>query len=1345
MASARVTDQAAELCTTMVGSAFLLLLGRAPSPPRVVEEMSRMKPLALLRRIAASGEFHKATIARIAAGDPLSHSARAPEPPAQLVTWLIEVPRPADETILALRAARRWEDLIATLFLDPVCGPALLRADRLEETQALLRARPALDAPGHGDTAASTPQEAIQQAKEIFARLPTAEFLAAWSQLEEQLLFERARLLFQAKQWPELVTMLDSAQDAQASRREMVKRVGRAHIYVKDFARAARLLTRLAEDAPRDAEVHFYAAVAMARQGRLAEASALMRTAIRLKPDSAQYLAESADIQRRLAGEQANNPPARQALLEESNQAWMAALQRDPSLATRAHTRIARNGALVDLLMLRSQALLGLNRVSEALQTAEEVCAREPAHQGARFQLRTLRSLAEGDGDARAFSLTLLAQAPAAGDVECLRLDVAGDTMQWAEVRRHGRAGLKLQPFLEGDAGEWIAFLPALPSPAQLEMWDAALRRARHAAPSWCGRAILDLPATGTVELWRRDLLQALLESGVLDGFQSLAATLRAHADVVATWNAAAPASWSFAKAATRAGRARAGLVVAMSRHGIVKFGGGEQFLDSMAEHYGAMGHRVVIAGTRPEMLGSSGTEAGRDFVFVDESPAALRRYFLEARPVLVHVLSGLGMQVAAALEYLNIPFVYGVHYWRDCLGLGEDSQGFFANLDREPIPKPTFRYVVQRAAVVYSNSAFTQDVLEEAFQLRTPILYSLPRTVEPAEDAAREREAQDLFGDLADFVLLVNAKGDKGFDLLVETARRCPEIPFVAIASQSELREAEAAVAGLHNFTILPRTDRIELLYQRARVVAVPSYRFIETFSRVCIEAQRFGKPVLGSDRGNVPYLLRRSGVILPEQPEAWAEELHRIYGERDYAADLAARARRNSQDYAYDGQARALARVVGAASSRILIGIGSGIGNMPHAGPMIRNIARRLGSPVDIVVAEDHDRSLFLLHNPEYVNATFALRQQVLRKSYDLVFLTHCFGEARVRFEARSVVNSRDWMRFEPGGPHHETIFNLEAAKALLGVPYAPEDTLGYFVGDIRYTPPQGGRRMGFHGGSKDGFWTSKRWPGYAELAKALQARGFEVASFGIAPEYVEGTLDLTGGSIAEMIEKMLSCSYFVSNDSGLMNIANALGIPVTGLFGPTNPATRGPLRASSSWLALEKDCAPCEITPAGRPIFHAGECRCIAELPLPRVLEHVLSEMARHWPAAGIGGGPGRFNAVHGAISSPGGRRDRGPRWPCGYYALAPTPTEMSATWRRPRPWPRWCLPPARMPRSSPSPPPRAAVPIRRATTPPARSRRPSTMTTSIASMCCWWAAAGCSPRRIARSTMPNGSQG
>ena len=464
-------------------------------------------------------------------------------------------------------------------------------------------------------------------------------------------------------------------------------------------------------------------------------------------------------------------------------------------------------------------------------------------------------------------------------------------------------------------------------------------------------------------------------------------------------------------------------------------------------------------------------------------------------------------------------------------------------------------------------------------------------------------------------YLLLVNARPEKGFDLLLEVAARCPDVDFVAIAHQSSRSDGLAAVeeAGLSNVQVIERTDDMDPLYEGARAVAVPSYRFVETFSRVSIEAHRHGKPVLGSDQGNVPLLLAQSGIVLKEDPDDWAAQINRIFGDDDYYTQLCRLARANSARYSQSTQYAALNGVLNGLHAPILVGVGSGIGNMLHVGPMIRNIARRTGRPVDLLVAGDHPGTLFLLHHPRYVNAVYALGQAALDRYYDTVFMAHAAGGVRLPLGGRRVIWREDWRAFRPGHSLHETIFNLEAAKVLLGIPYDEDDIRQHYVGNKNYRWP-GGKIVGFHGGSKDGHWASKRWGGFARLAALLAEAGYEVRSFGVPEEYVAGTTDCTGGTVEQMVDGIMACSYFVSNDSGLMNIANALGIPTLALFGPTDVGTRGPLSRLARTLSVEKDCAPCEVKDTAH--FRLGTCTCIDELPVERVFDTFteLAESAR-----------------------------------------------------------------------------------------------------------------------------------
>ncbi|MEM1131025.1 MAG: glycosyltransferase family 9 protein [Pseudomonadota bacterium] len=307
-------------------------------------------------------------------------------------------------------------------------------------------------------------------------------------------------------------------------------------------------------------------------------------------------------------------------------------------------------------------------------------------------------------------------------------------------------------------------------------------------------------------------------------------------------------------------------------------------------------------------------------------------------------------------------------------------------------------------------------------------------------------------------------------------------------------------------------------------------------------------------------------------------------------------------------------LGQLVRATSDPWLIGVGYGIGNMLHAGPMIRAIVRQTGHPVDLVVAGDNAGCRFLLQHPDYVGTVYSLSTEILTRRYATVFLSHFFLPFKVPFAAPRVLWSRDWDLFQPGVSDHETRFNLRAASALLGTPWETRDLTQHYVADIVYERPAC-NLVGFHAGSKTGHWTAKRWPGFARLAEALRVRGYRVASFGLPDEYVPGTENRTGGTVEEMVRAITACSYFVANDSGVMNLANALGIPLLALFGPTDVATRRPLAPTSMTLAVGTYCAPCEVTDAAR--FRSGKCRCLAQLSSERVLA-AFDTLARKWPA-------------------------------------------------------------------------------------------------------------------------------
>ena len=120
---------------------------------------------------------------------------------------------------------------------------------------------------------------------------------------------------------------------------------------------------------------------------------------------------------------------------------------------------------------------------------------------------------------------------------------------------------------------------------------------------------------------------------------------------------------------------------------------------------------------------------------------------------------------------------------------------------------------------------------------------------------------------------------------------------------------------------------------------------------------------------------------------------------------------------------------------------------------------------------------------------------------------------------------------------------------------------------------------------------FGPAKRWPEthYAELARELAALGHPVwilgsrkdmpVSAGIARLAPDAVRDLCGRTnLAQAVDLIAHARAVVTNDSGLMHVAAALGTPLVAIFGSSSPNYTPPLspKAEVMWLHLE--CSPC-----------------------------------------------------------------------------------------------------------------------------------------------------------------------
>jgi heptosyltransferase-2 len=147
------------------------------------------------------------------------------------------------------------------------------------------------------------------------------------------------------------------------------------------------------------------------------------------------------------------------------------------------------------------------------------------------------------------------------------------------------------------------------------------------------------------------------------------------------------------------------------------------------------------------------------------------------------------------------------------------------------------------------------------------------------------------------------------------------------------------------------------------------------------------------------------------------------------------------------------------------------------------------------------------------------------------------------------------------------------------------------------------------------------SKRWTYYAEAARMLTERGIDVWMVGgpgekaIAAEIAatggSRVRDLTGHDLRNGILAMAAATLAISNDSGLLHVAAAIGTPTMGIFGPTSPYHWAPLNGLAATIQA-KTSIPCR--PCHRPVCTMNDHRCMRDIPAAEVVaiaEQVLAE--------------------------------------------------------------------------------------------------------------------------------------
>jgi len=146
---------------------------------------------------------------------------------------------------------------------------------------------------------------------------------------------------------------------------------------------------------------------------------------------------------------------------------------------------------------------------------------------------------------------------------------------------------------------------------------------------------------------------------------------------------------------------------------------------------------------------------------------------------------------------------------------------------------------------------------------------------------------------------------------------------------------------------------------------------------------------------------------------------------------------------------------------------------------------------------------------------------------------------------------------------------------------------------------------------------YGAAKCWPAerFALLADRLISEcGADVIFFGTAGEkeiaariqsnMKSRAISLVGEtSMRDLAALLASCSLFIGNDSGAMHVAAAAGLPVIGIFGPTDPEGTAPVTEQFTLVREAVSCSPCFLRRC--PVDH----RCMTRITVDSVFSAAM----------------------------------------------------------------------------------------------------------------------------------------
>ncbi|HLI28352.1 MAG TPA: glycosyltransferase family 9 protein [Chloroflexota bacterium] len=276
-------------------------------------------------------------------------------------------------------------------------------------------------------------------------------------------------------------------------------------------------------------------------------------------------------------------------------------------------------------------------------------------------------------------------------------------------------------------------------------------------------------------------------------------------------------------------------------------------------------------------------------------------------------------------------------------------------------------------------------------------------------------------------------------------------------------------------------------------------------------------------------------------------------------------------------------------------------------------------------------------------YLGEALGLVARLRRERFDLCVAVHgrpagmlaLASGARVRVGYRAhaypFAFNRPLAGYRYAWRRHEVEYCLELARAVgADAPGRP----------LLLAPPRdrrgggllpGERYLVLHPGASNG--TAKRWPpeAWAALGKAaVQRFGRRVVVTGaesedalvamVCAQIGKAALARIGSSLIDLAGVLAAAEAVVAADTGPLHLAAALGTPVVGLYGPTDPAHTGPRGPLAAAVRRPVPCGPCyDLRGPAECRLPTRSAECLTLLPPQAVLAALAAVLDRARQAA------------------------------------------------------------------------------------------------------------------------------